>query len=279
MSKSDHDSLSGSTDPEANSKPPLEPTSTPVNFEDLKTRAELRKIEAEIDVLKDERDKIKAETAALQPKRWFRSQWFWGGALSIPLMWFFFQNIVIPISKTESIKDKLAHAEAQDTLKNQKDTLEEEKQSLLIGLDHLKSEKEKLSRQRDSLDAGKQALEATLSELKERHRLTQDEYADLQQRVASINNKNKNTAVQYQTCSRALEAHRQAFYEEEGKTRIEATLRRFKAEGKLKDLPSGVREGIAQYELELEGIERMLRVREQGLSRGKLAFVPGGWDD
>ena len=72
---------------------------------------EEEKLKAEIDLLKSEKAKIDLERSTLNKeneKPWYRKerviQAFFAGVVAVPLLWFFFQEIVTPLYQKENIK-------------------------------------------------------------------------------------------------------------------------------------------------------------------------------
>ena len=142
-----------------------------VDLDKLKKEAEIRKLEA--------------ETAALQPKAWFRSEWFWkavaGGIIAVPLMWFFFEKIVVPVSNTKSINERWEDAKKRDDLEVEKRRLENVEQDL--------------DKEREKLKAVQQALE----ELKVAARLTEEQKAALEARSLNIREERQGLLEHLQT--------------------------------------------------------------------------------
>lgn len=86
---------------------------------------EEEKLKAEIDLLKSEKAKIDLERSRLNKeneKPWYRKerviQAFFAGVVAVPLLWFFFQEIVTPLYQKENIK--LAYENEVSRIENEK---------------------------------------------------------------------------------------------------------------------------------------------------------------
>jgi len=124
-------------------------------IEDLIKTKELEKVDAEIAKIEEERKKIESEWKEIERKsnlHWYKKPLFIqaviAGIISFPLIWFYVQDIAIPLSSRENIKlsreieQKKQELYERDIKQKQKDLQQKQK-------DHQQEQKDLQQEQKD----------------------------------------------------------------------------------------------------------------------------------
>ncbi|HEX5721090.1 MAG TPA: hypothetical protein VF179_33365 [Thermoanaerobaculia bacterium] len=115
--------------------------------------AEVSKLEAETRMIHDE----------LQ-RPWYRKRYFFqaitAGLVALPLVWFYFEKVALPLNRSENIEQELKNAEERKRLASRNDHLEK-------ATFNLAAARQKLESQRDELIAEKKKLVAQVKKHQE----------------------------------------------------------------------------------------------------------------
>ena len=154
-------------------------------------KAQKEKLNAEIARLKSETAKINIEKKKLEKESktpWYKKdkylQAFFAGVVAVPLLWFFFNEIAIPIYQKENVKLSYENEVAKVNLEKQKDSLIFLKESIKLKDSIARMEREKawddyefkikeLQMQRDTLINQYQNL---ITQIQNKEQSTQQDY-------------------------------------------------------------------------------------------------------
>lgn len=156
-----------------------------LSIEERKVLAEIAKLEAETRVIGEELG-----------RPWFRKRYFFqaitAGLVALPLVWFYFEKVALPLNRSENIEQELSNAEEQKRLANRNDQLEREARNLA-------NVKKNLERDRAALIAGQKELVAQVREHKEA-------VAALQVQLASVERQSREDRAKLVNLQQSLRA-------------------------------------------------------------------------